>query len=320
MKTNRFKEFLPVSVNNICIITPTFNRNKQLNRLLKTLTEQTLTVENIIVADGMGDAKEIVDNYQDQLPVSWLNCPVQGQIPQRNHALQELPSHCKIVIYFDDDVQLESNAIEEMVDFWNKQMTVPAGVGFNITNLPPEKPDNIFRHLFCIATEPRGKVWKSGYNSPFGNHKQNMATEWLPGGATAWRRDILDAYSIPDISSKWAICEDLIFSYPVGKNEPLFLCDKAKVKTIDDITKLGFYKCVERGKNTVLWRLYFVSMNPDLSVLLFYWMNIGLLLGYAARSIKGSGDQLGYLVGTLLGVFSGLRSMLLRKNIRDLLR
>ena len=319
MKPNRLKEFLPVSLNEICIITPTFNRTKQLNSLLKTLTEQTLIVGSIIVADGVGDAKEIVDNYQDQLPVSWLNCPVQGQIPQRNHALQELPSHCKIVIYFDDDFQLESNAIEEMVDFWNKQMTVPAGVSFNITNLP-ERPDNIFRHLFYIATEPRGKVWKSGYNSPCGNHKQNMTSEWLPGGCTAWRRDILDANSIPDISSRWAICEDLIFSYPVGKNEPLFLCDKAKVKHIDDITKLGFYKCVERGKNTVLWRLYFVSMNADLSVLLFYWMNIGLLLGYGARSIKGSGDQLGYLVGTFLGVFSSLSSILLRKNIRDLLR
>ena len=310
---------LPLSANEICIITPTFNRTKQLNKLLKTLTQQTLPVGSIIVADGMGNAKEVIDKYRDHLSVKWLNCPVKGQIPQRNYALQELPTDCKVVIYFDDDIQLESNAIEEMVVFWNKQSTVPAGVSFNITNMP-KRPDNIFRHLFCIATEPRGKVWKSGYNSPCGNKENNMSSEWLCGGVTAWRKDVLDTYSIPDISSRWAVCEDLIFSYPVGKNEPLFVCAQAKVKHIDDITKLGFYKCLERGKNTVLWRLYFVSINQDLSVLLFFWMNIGLLFGYGIRSINGGQDQLGYLVGTLLGMVSSLRSMLFGRNIRDALR
>ena len=311
--------FLPLSADDICIITPTFNRTKQLNNLLTTLTQQTLSVASIIVADGKGSAKEVIDKYRDHLPVKWLNCPVQGQIPQRNYALQKLPIACKVVIYFDDDIQLESNAIEEMVNFWNNQSPIPAGVSFNISN-KPEQSDNIFRHIFCMATEPRGKVWKSGYNSPCGNKENNMSSEWLCGGVTAWRKDVLDTYSIPDISSRWAVCEDLIFSYPVGKNETLFVCAQAKVKHIDDITKLGFYKCLERGKNTVLWRLYFVSINPDLSVLLFFWMNIGLLFGYSIRSINGGQDQLGYLVGTLLGMGSSLRSMLLGQNIRDSIR
>jgi glycosyltransferase involved in cell wall biosynthesis len=319
MKTKISKNILPLSANDICIITPTFNRTKQIDKLLKTLTQQTLPVGSIIVADGMGSAKEVIDKYRDHLSVKWLNCPVQGQITQRNFALKGLPVDCKVVIYFDDDIQLESNAIEEMVKFWNTQANIPAGVSFNISNIP-DQPDNIFRHIFCMATEPHGKVWRSGYNSPCGNNEDNMSSEWLPGGVTAWRKDVLDTYSIPDISSRWAVCEDLIFSYPVGKNEPLFFCAKAKVKHIDDITKLGFYKCLERGKNTVLWRLYFVSINQDLSVLLFFWMNIGLLFGYGIRSINGGQDQLGYLVGTLLGMVSSLRLMLFGRNIRDALR
>ena len=163
--------FLPLSADDICIITPTFNRTKQLNNLLTTLTQQTLSVASIIVADGKGSAKEVIDKYRDHLPVKWLNCPVQGQIPQRNYALQELPIACKVVIYFDDDIQLESNAIEEMVNFWNSQSPIPAGVSFNISN-KPEQPDNILRHLFCMATEPLGKVWKSGYNSPCGSNEK----------------------------------------------------------------------------------------------------------------------------------------------------
>jgi GT2 family glycosyltransferase len=305
-----------LSAKEICVITPTFNRNKQLNKLLETLGQQTSPVGNILIADGTGKANVIVENYKKDLPVRWLKCPVAGQIPQRNFALKVLPVDCKVVIYFDDDIQLESDAIEEMVKFWNKKPTVPAGVSFTITN-SSDQPDNIFRHLFCMATKPRGRVWKSGYNSPNGDPNNNMLSEWLPGGVTAWRRDILEKYSIPDISSRWAICEDLIFSYPVGKKEPLFVCNKAKVKHLDDVIKLGFRKCLERGKNTVLWRLYFVSLNTDLSVLLFYWMNIGLLLGYGVRSIKSGRDQLGYLVGTFFGMVYCLSSMLHGKKIRD---
>jgi glycosyltransferase involved in cell wall biosynthesis len=309
----------PLFANEICIIIPTYNRTKQLTCLLKTITQQTVAIGSIIVADGMGSAKEVVAEYQDKLTVKWINCPIKGQIPQRHYALKELPANCKVVIYFDDDIQLESNAIEEMIEFWNNQLPVPAGVSFNISNLP-DQSDNIFRHLFCMASEPRGKVWKSGYNSPCGGHNNNMLSEWLPGGVTAWRRDIMDKYSIPDISSRWAVCEDLIFSYPIGKKESLYFCEKAKVKHIDDVIKLGFRKCLERGKNTVLWRLYFVSSNPDLSVLLFYWMNIGLLLGYSVRSIKGRQDQLGFLVGTILGMACSLRQLLLGQDVIDLLK
>ena len=310
---------LPLSASDICIITPTFNRNKQLNKLLETLAQQTSPVGNILIADGTGNANALVENYKKDLPVRWLKCPVAGQILQRNFALKELPIDCKVVIYFDDDIQLESNAIEEMVKFWNNQCSMPAGVSFNISNMP-EQPDNIFRHIFCMATEPRGKVRRSGYSSPIANVDKNMSSEWLPGGATAWRKDVLETYSIPDIASKWAICEDLIFSYPVGKNEPLFVCAQAKVKHIDNNSELDFYKCLERGKNTVFWRLYFVSINPDLSVCLFFWMNIGLLFGYGIRSINSGKNQLGYLVGTLLGVVSSLRLMLLGQNFRDALR
>ena len=319
MKSNQDNNSPYISQSEICIIVPTFNRPKQLCSLLKTISEQTVMVGHIVIADGMGDAQEIVMSFENNLPIKWLNCPVKGQISQRNYALNDLSSVYKIVIYFDDTIQLEINAIEEMMNFWNKQVILPAGVSFKIIGLP-ERPNNFIRHLFLIATEPRGKVWKSGYNSPCGNLNKNMKSEWLPGGCTAWRRDILNTYAVSEIPSRWAVCEDLIFSYPVGKNECLYLCNDAKVREIDDITKLGFVRCAERGKSTVLWRLYFVSINPELSVLLFFWMNIGLLFGFVLRSIKGDRCQLGYFVGTFLGVLSGLYALLIGRNVRDLLR
>ena len=53
---------------------------------------------------------------------------------------------------------------------------------------------------------------------------------------------------------------------------------------------------------------------------LFFWMNIGLLFGYSILSINGGQDQLGYFVGTLLGMVSSLRLILLGRKIRDALQ
>ena len=83
--------------------------------LLKTLSSQTIKVNRVIVADGKGNAKELVDKHKKNLAVSWVHCPVPGQIPQRKYVLNTLPKEFKLVIYFDDDIQLEANAIEEMI-------------------------------------------------------------------------------------------------------------------------------------------------------------------------------------------------------------
>jgi len=319
MKLSTQKDFLPISAEEIFIITPTFDRVKQLHRLLKTLSEQTFVVGGVLVADGFGNAKSVTDAYRDKIPTSWISCPIRGQIPQRNYALNFLPSDCKVVIYFDDDIQLYNNAIEEMINFWNDQLYPPGGVSFKITNLPSQK-NSFFRHIFFMATEPYGRVFKSGYNSPCGYDEHNPTLEWLPGGVTAWRKDILISNPMLNISSKWAVCEDLIFSYPVGKKESLYLCDNAKVKHVDDVVRLGFKTCVSRGKNAFLWRMYFVINNPELSIPHFYWMNIGLFIGYGIRSFKGKRNQLGYMAGTLVGMVYSSLLLLPRVNIRDLMQ
>lgn len=320
MKPELLNDFLPISANDICIITPTFNRIKQLNNFLKTLADQTTKVGNIFIADGKGNAQTLVDSYKNKLPLIWLNCPVQGQLPQRNYALEQLPDDCKLVIYFDDDVQLENNAIEEMIIFWNQQKKVPGGVCFNTTN-SIKQSKNFLRHIFFLGLTPPGRVWKSGYNAPLSySDEESLQCDWLPGGSTAWRKDILLNNPMPNVSSSWSICEDLIFSYPVGKLNPLLVSRYAKVKFVDEISNFGFYKCVARGRNAVFWRFYFVLKNSDLSVIFFYWMQVGMIIGYFIRSLKGDKDQLGLFVGTLIGVFSSLRYLFKRKNILNLLK
>lgn len=303
----------------ICVITPTKGRHRQLACLLKTLSRQTAPVGKVIIADGGRDAENLVTSYADKLPVIWLDCPHPGQILQRNLALQHLPDTARVVIYLDDDIQLEPDAVATLVAFWNVQKQTPAGVSFNLMNMP-KQPDNWFRHVFVMASEPRGRVWSSGYNSPVTGLTEAIESQWLIGGATAWRRDILLGHANEGISSRWAITEDLMFSYPISKSgEKLFVCADAVGHHIDDTPTQTFSAGVFRGNSAVLWRYLFVTAHPELSTLAMTWMVLGQTAGRIAQGLRGNFWNFGYAVGYAKGLLTCGWSVATRRDIREFL-
>jgi glycosyltransferase involved in cell wall biosynthesis len=319
MPPTNSKSASPLQASDICVVTPTKGRHKQLTQLLATLARQTQPVGKIIIADGGGDAEALVASFQDRLPVIWLDCPEPGQILQRNFALKQVPSSARVIIYFDDDIQLEPDAVEILVKFWNAQDQEPAGVSFNITNMP-KQPDNLFRHVFLTASEPRGRVWKSGYNSPVTGVDSDLRSQWLIGGATAWRRDILFERVNEGIRSRWAITEDLMFSYPISKSgENLFVCAQAKVHHIDDTPTETFSSGLFRGNSAVLWRYLFVIAHPELSRLAMVWMVLGQIAGRVVQGLRGRTWNFGYAIGYTKGLMICARSMLTGRDIRHFL-
>ena len=91
---------------------------------------------------------------------------------------------------------------------------------------------------------------------------------------------------MPEINTSWAVCEDLIFSYPLGKKFPLYVCSASRVEIDEEImdhSTKAFY--LYRGRAQYLWGLYFVMKNEDLSVSHFI---INKLLYCVAQLIKGT--------------------------------
>lgn len=302
------------------MITPTKDRHKQLIFLLKTLSEQTSPVGKVIVADSGRNTQDLVAKYQKYLPVIWLDCPNPGQVIQRNLALRLVDDKFRVVIFFDDDIQLEPDAVSEFVKFWNAQKMEPAGVSFNLTNMP-KQPDSFFRRLFFMGTEPRGRVWRSGYNTPVVNIETDIESEWLIGGATGWRKDILLSRANEEIPSRWAITEDLMFSYPLFKaGERLFVCANARALHIDDTPTQTFSAGIFRGNSAVLWRYLFVISHKELSQAFFFWMVFGQIIGRLLQSVRGNASSLGYAWGYTKGAVKCLISLVFRRNIRLFLK
>lgn len=290
----------------ISIVTPTYRRHTQLRRMLDALSTQTVAVGQIIIADGGRDAGELVAEYADVLPVVWVDCTVRGQIAQRNHALGLLSERSEVVIYMDDDIVLAPDCIETLVKFWNEQKAAPAGVGMNITNMP-EQRDNFARHVFVMQSRPFGKVLKSGYNTPVTGVTENIEVQWLTGGATAWRRDILEAHANRPVETSWAVGEDLMFSYPVGKREKLLVCAAALCVHEDEAPVLNFPSGRFRAYRGVVSRFVFVRQHDELSRGLFVWMIFGQALGRVARALMGRPGEWGALVGTVEALMGCLR-------------
>ncbi|RHX90860.1 glycosyltransferase family 2 protein [Leptospira stimsonii] len=307
----------------LCVLTPTKDRPNKIVNLLNSLTKQTAPVGRIIVVASGQDIRDVVEKYSKQLPLEYYFCEPPGQVRQRKLGVSKLDSRTKLVATLDDDIVLEPDAIERIVQFWNVIEPETAGVGFNIVNIAGHK-FSFFKSLFYCDSKFPGLVLESGFPTSITDVKENVRTEWLNGGATIWRQDILiENIHKKDLNAKWAPCEDLIFSYPIGKLFPLYVCADSRV-IHDDIVvnNLSQDELWYRGRSLAMWMIYFVSQNLDTlsiakSSVALIAMSVYNLFKY---SFTGNLRLLSMEVGRLSGLFGAVIQILRKRDVSELLR
>lgn len=300
----------------LAIIVPTKDRPDKVRNLLESLTKQTEKFGRLIIIDGGESVKDVVGSFAGRIPVEHYLCHPPGQIRQRNMGISLLSERTPLVAFVDDDIVFEKDAFAEMIACWNSNEKQTAGIAFNIVNFPPYTPSSIRRFFLIDAKEP-GKVMKSGMPTPIVNVSRNIGSQWLPGGATVWRQNIIKKYKHQEIYAKRAMCEDLIFSYPIGRQYPLFVahrayCQHEHVYDHTTASKAHFYY----GRTYMLWMLHFVSQNKDLSVLAYLWMGFGMISGDLLQGVlKGRRARLQKACGEISGIFTGLKYLLIKGDL-----
>jgi len=307
----------PYITTDLAIIIPTKNRPNEVNMLLQSITELDCEVGRIIVVASGHDISTEVLAYSDKLPVEYLTSEP-GQIMQRNMGIALLDHSTRLVATIDDDVIFYKDSVSEMIRFWNLVEPETAGIGFNIVN-QSEHNHNWLRGFFGISSLEAGKVLKCGRSTGILNIKQNIKTEWLNGGGTTWRQNILQNNTHKVIKSNWAVFEDVIFSYPIGKKYPLYVCSKSKIE-IDIIKKNKDSKMdsIYRGKTQFLWKLYFVTNNLDLSLIMHFYSEFLHIMILFIKSFKNS-NKIFWGFGILIGIVLSLKILVGNKTIINLL-
>jgi glycosyltransferase involved in cell wall biosynthesis len=305
----------------LAVVVPTKDRPVQLGRLFESLAAQSTRVGAIVVVDHGGAAESVVERYKDILPVICIQCPVPGQLIQRRIGVEAIGPEFRLIGFVDDDMVFEADAMERMIEFWNAAPANTAGVGFNIVNCPPFRFSPVLKVFFRSSRRP-GLVLKSGHNVDIQNIAEDAPTEWLGGGYTVWSAQVLHRFPQDELHTRWAIGEDLRFSYPIGKRLPLFVCSRARVRHehvngARQGAKLHYF----RGWKSVVSVCYFVQLHAeDFSTAACLWM---LAAKCSARillaCLRLDYESLVRGVGETVGLFRASLALIRGNDMRPML-
>jgi hypothetical protein len=134
---------------------------------------------------------------------------------------------------------------------------------------------------FGISNSKPGVVRKNGHAVSYLESEKIILTQWL-NGASMWKRELVNAYGLNLISSKYAACEDLFFSYPQRLQGKLVFVPTAKTEFQNE--ELTNFENFTVFKSAALWRLNFVISNEGFSRLYFLYSQIGRTLFGISRT------------------------------------
>ncbi len=312
----------PFTGRDVAVLIPTKDRPGKLRALLESLAAQTKRPGRVLVVDGGGSVRELTEGFSDRLDAEYLSCLPPGQLRQRKMGLDRLDASTRLVCLLDDDMVLEPEALAHALAFLNGPGQDAAGVGLNLVNEPALAHSRLTGLLLLSGPEP-GRVLPSGRNTSICNVTQDIRTEWLGGGYTIWRQGILLANPQEDIRTRWAIGEDLRFSYPLGKRHALHVCAAARARhehVQDQAPPLQVH--AYRARKEALALFYFASAHPELSRLASLWAILG---GAALWALAGLRHRKPELLRAAQGRFGALGACLrafatgssVRKDLED---
>jgi glycosyltransferase involved in cell wall biosynthesis len=303
----------------LAVVVPTKDRPDKIRALLDSLCRQTVRCGRIVIVDGGASIRDLILGYADRLPIEHHECRPPGQIRQRSMGIAMLGVETPLVACLDDDNVFEADAMERMVNFWNTCEADTAAVSFNVINVPPE-PNSWVRRLFGIAGTEPGRVLPSGATTSNCQASRDYRTDWVCGGATVWRLEVLRRHPHRELPSRWAIHEDVIYSYPLSRTYPMYVCAGARVRH-EHVVDYGAKRHYQfYGLTQTLWMMHMVETNPDLSMPALLWMLLGTATGRILAGAFGfQRRHLQFARGQIEAVLKVLRARLQGRDVASVI-
>ena len=297
----------------IAFVIPTKDRPSDLRKMLKSLAQQERKPDQIIVVDGSNPPIKTVVNEFKKLNINYISIYPPSLAKQRNAGMSILNKNISLAGYLDDDVVIEKDAIKNMLSFWNTIESNAGGAVFNITNTPPPKWTRIKSLLFLDSQRP-GKLLMSGCTSILGHQNKNIQVDWLCGGATVWKREVIDKYKYDEWFKGTGYLEDVDFSFNVKSEFNLYLVANAKLAHNSAPVKPE--KHFVLGKWQIFNRMYIVKKyrHRGLSSKKAWIATIGLIfINLTSGLIRLDKNALNRCLGNIYGAlmeFRGCREQL----------
>ena len=262
--------------NKLAIIIPTKDRPEFVERLLNSIKGQTQLPDQIIIADGGNEPinEELIGRFPG-LSIDRVGVRPPGLTKQKNAGVAAVKSGIDLIGILDDDIVLETDALESMFSFWANAEDNVGGACFNITNARPNDPPvtRMLKRMFFIDNRELGSVSRSGCITPIWDAQKTMSVRWLGGGYTTWRMTLFDQWEFDEWFPANGLLEDVHFSYRAGKQYQLMVVAEAKAQHIE--AHVPIKGEILLGKRQMTHWVYFVSNHKDLSMTMCLWSCVG---------------------------------------------
>lgn len=251
----------------IAFVVATKDRPEELRRLWRSLLTQTRLPDEVVVVDASAAPSPLAGPAAATPVLRRVTATVASATRQRNLGIDAVGPDIDLIGFLDDDAVLEENAVEEMLRFFDEFGPELGGAAFNMINHPamdlPELKRTPLVESLGLYARRVGAVTPSGFQTMIGAVEATAWTDWLPSGASVWRREIFRAHRFDEWYSGYSYLEDLDFSYRVGLVYRLAVVAAARYRHLP--AEGGRGSGYLFGLREVLNRVHFVRKYPDLS-------------------------------------------------------
>jgi glycosyltransferase involved in cell wall biosynthesis len=297
----------------LAFVVATKDRPVDLHRMLQSLVKQSCQPDQVVIVDSSSDPlNKVTEDFAD-LNISYIHHDQPSASGQRNIGIRAIAQDINLIGFLDDDVVLEPEALGKMLEFWNRASENVGGCSFNLKNHEPSgnkglKYSALSRWLGLYSRE-KGVVMRSGWQTLIGNVTQNSFVQWLPSGASVWKREIFERFTFDEYYGGYSYLEDLDFSFSISKEYKLaVIADAGFYHYLSPSGRLSDYQF---GKVEVRNRIYFVRKH-NLSLLRCY---LGIMVRFLLTlSLSVKSGNISYLYRAL-GNFVGITKSLLSQEV-----
>jgi GT2 family glycosyltransferase len=277
--------------------------------MLASLEAQSCRPNQVVIVDGSNRSVKDVANRFRNLDIKYLRCLPPSVAKQRNVGISVVEPDITLIGFLDDDIVLETDAVEKMLDFWEGDSQNIGGAALNMVNHPQLyarrlKSTRLTERLGLYSLE-RGIVLPSGFHTMIGYVPKTTFTQWLPSGAVVWRRKVFNEYQFDEWFSDYSYLEDLDFSYRVSRQYALAVV--ANAKYLHYPSPPGRVNPYIFGKKEVFNRLHFVKKCRELSLCRSYVaLILRTLLSMSSALREPKGGHLRRVFGNVIGLVCSL--------------
>ena len=245
------------------LVIPTKDRREKLKKFIISIEKYVNEFKEILIVDSsqVQIHQKIAEDY-----LGLQNVKIYSSRPstslQRNIGIKNSSNESTFIMFCDDDIIFEENALRKMNDFINNNHNY-IGYGYNliekkkITKIENLKKNKLLAKYGFYHFKP-GIVCENGWHTKITNLQYDCETNWLSTQACLYRKKTLNSDTLFNLKlGQYSYLEDLFFSYNLSKRGKLIVSSRSTYKHENNVTRTG----IKFGIIEVTNRYNFVKEN-----------------------------------------------------------